>query len=1534
MYQKRRIFMTILISILTLFILSGNINAVETEKGDFSKVYLEWLELSDEDKANTIAPLPLNIRGNEQSTGLIDKIKRKLKSISIPSKYDLREHINVEVKDQKDTGECWAFTANTSIETYLALNNKTYNFSERHIDYDTADNYIDGKNENALKRCVGDGGYTSTAFTYYSRGSGPILEEDMPFINDETPIKLYELPKNDIIQKVDDMVYFPNVFKRWDENSKLIYTDANGVEYSDSEIKEIRNEIKKHIMQYGAVSTSISAPISNYNSYYHSSNVTDENTWANHAVTIIGWDDNFSKDKFDQKPSIDGAYIVLNSWGTEWGDQGVYYISYEDFLVEANIRGVTGVSDVEYDNLYQHDISEVGNIIKTKYAANVFECADNEKLIEIMVGCLSEEKCNIYISKNNNLNISNSKLIAENISLNPGYNTIKISENVNLQRGDKFAIIVELINEDFSGIGIEDNKTVNFGNAISNLGESFMSSDGHTWLDIYDKENMMNFSIKAYTQTDEKKVEATDVLGKAYEGFGGNYSFSIKTSYSEKNKEVTLKFYNESGTELNNFKIKGNKIKGNGSFIEFQCPKNLEAGTYYVDINLSSFDTITKTFNVSKIDDDKVLLQFNDENFLQYMYTKTKDSFVSYDSLQLIASQESIDNVTTLEDGYMKKIKDITGIQYYKNINEVNFNSNEITDIEKLKNLTNLKKLYLESNQISDFSSISDLTKLEELKIAGCKLENIDFLNKLNNLTVLDMKLCGSNERINIEKIFSLKNLEKLDMSAWYWIDENDLKDMYKLENLKFLALNGCNIGNITFLESLKLENLEIGNMQYLCPDGTLSEEGTNHFSDLTPLSEMYTLWGLNINKVQDLKNLNGLENLAGLECLWVEGGALRDANVLDSETFKNKSWSNLWLDGNQIKDIIEKTEETVVEIDVPVIIRQACNSESLLYSESGISLNNCEWKEYGKTIKIDTGKFSACYICINSGYAQGTQYSINVNIDDTDSGDIIEDLTKKIYIQFPDINLYNAIKSKTPFGGHGIEFECFDDENKIYISKNDIAYINYLDLSTMNIEDITGIENFTNLQTINLGYNNNLENVDVLSLLPQIKSIILNGTKVENIENLINKGSVEKIAIYKENLKVYADKEEKIELPKYIYQSLKLQEGVTATAVIYYDVLDTTRGGGGDFPINDYNNFKNVDICIDDEKETATIELDRSITSEKKRGIRAILVTMKEGKTSNSEYKCYYKVDKELTGISVNGYEANNYYFIEGENFNSDGLQVVANYNDKSSQEITDYQILNGENLRLGQESVIISYTEDGITKTTKHEINVTAKELTNITVAKAPTYTTYIEGENFNSAGMIVKAIYNDGTSKEVTNYTVTDGNGLTAGKTSVTISYTENGVTKTITQRITVTEKLQIKINEYTEIKEENGSYIENICPNTIIEDMISKIDTNGQIEIFKKTEKITDKSAKMATGMKIKITLNNECVEYIAVVKGDLTGDGEMGDIDLLRMARYKAGLDKNLTGAYLKAADINNNNENAEDIDLLKLVRILVGLDSF
>ena len=228
---------------------------------------------------------------------------------------------------------------------------------------------------------------------------------------------------------------------------------------------------------------------------------------------------------------------------------------------------------------------------------------------------------------------------------------------------------------------------------------------------------------------------------------------------------------------------------------------------------------------------------------------------------------------------------------------------------------------------------------------------------------------------------------------------------------------------------------------------------------------------------------------------------------------------------------------------------------------------------------------------------------------------------------------------------------------------------------------------------------------------------------------------------------------------------------------------------------------------------------------------------------------------------------------------------------------------------------------------------INTEQKTLTEIKVTTKPNKTNYIAGQNFETAGMVVMASYSDGSSKEVTNYTVTNGNNLTAGKTSVTISYTEENVTKTTVQNITVSEKLSIEIRGLEETEKEGKTYIKSINPGATVKSLLEKINTNGIVEILKGTEKIINENTKLATGMTLKISLNNQQIERTIVVTGDLNGDGEMGDIDVLRLARYRAGLDQNLTGAYLQAANIFKDDNYADDIDLLKMVRILVGLDS-
>ena len=59
---------------------------------------------------------------------------------------------------------------------------------------------------------------------------------------------------------------------------------------------------------------------------------TFEKTAANHAVTVVGWDDTFSAENWPEgrRPPADGAWIVKNSWGTDWGNEGYFLLSYYD----------------------------------------------------------------------------------------------------------------------------------------------------------------------------------------------------------------------------------------------------------------------------------------------------------------------------------------------------------------------------------------------------------------------------------------------------------------------------------------------------------------------------------------------------------------------------------------------------------------------------------------------------------------------------------------------------------------------------------------------------------------------------------------------------------------------------------------------------------------------------------------------------------------------------------------------------------------------------------------------------------------------------------------------------------------------------------------------------------------------------------------------------------------------------------------------------------------------------------------------------
>lgn len=92
----------------------------------------------------------------------------------------------------------------------------------------------------------------------------------------------------------------------------------------------------------------------------------------------------------------------------------------------------------------------------------------------------------------------------------------------------------------------------------------------------------------------------------------------------------------------------------------------------------------------------------------------------------------------------------------------------------------------------------------------------------------------------------------------------------------------------------------------------------------------------------------------------------------------------------------------------------------------------------------------------------------------------------------------------------------------------------------------------------------------------------------------------------------------------------------------------------------------------------------------------------------------------------------------------------------------------------------------------------------LTGISITTQPDKTTYAVGGSFDSTGMVVTATYDTGKTKEVTGFTFSPQTFSSAGTKTVTISYTENGVTKTTTLSVTVIAVGAFATSTWAEIK----------------------------------------------------------------------------------------------------------------------------------
>lgn len=413
----------------------------QVKAAPLATAFLRWLAASRDQQQDNNGYLNGSIPSPIDTSHLNNNLPRVsassvFRASEIASAFDGRKAFGLpEARDQgKGTNTCWAFASIAAMEaSYLAQHftslNGTPDFSELQVVWAVKSRDF----SEAVLLQMGTQDEARNVLLLSTRA--PISESVFPYSSDATN---------------------ESISADWHSKTftKLPVT-LTGTAPRGNITETNRDIIKQDIISNGGVFCKIRYDKSAYSETNHSYYIKDDRI-PNHAVFIAGWDDNYSADLFVNTPPIKGAWLVRNSYGSSYGDNGYFWLSYAQGTdTDLNIIDAT-VFTVSEDKIsqsgkekHEHDEKGKTKVINSAWASNVFCSGRDEELIQISFPTTDNNaEYQVFVNtfgKNapSYPGETDTPLMTGNFP-SAGDHTLNLPASIQLYSGDYYAVIVKI----------------------------------------------------------------------------------------------------------------------------------------------------------------------------------------------------------------------------------------------------------------------------------------------------------------------------------------------------------------------------------------------------------------------------------------------------------------------------------------------------------------------------------------------------------------------------------------------------------------------------------------------------------------------------------------------------------------------------------------------------------------------------------------------------------------------------------------------------------------------------------------------------------------------------------------------------------------------------------------------------------------------------------------------------------------------------------------------------------------------------------